>query len=67
MTWLLGRGAQGFQIEVPTVTSVVTQEDVRRLRSELVPGDVVTASISHPLGAADLGTQRTTIVAPRDV
>ena len=33
----------------------------------LVPGDVVTASISHPLGAADLGTQRTTIVAPRDV
>ncbi|NDD28295.1 MAG: hypothetical protein EB084_08545 [Proteobacteria bacterium] len=41
VTWLLGRGAQGFQIEVPTVTSVVTQEDVRRLRSELVPGDVV--------------------------
>ncbi|MEH3068346.1 MAG: fumarylacetoacetate hydrolase family protein [Aeromicrobium erythreum] len=33
----------------------------------LAPGDVVTASISHPQGAADLGTQRTTIVAPRDV
>jgi 2-keto-4-pentenoate hydratase/2-oxohepta-3-ene-1,7-dioic acid hydratase in catechol pathway len=33
----------------------------------LAPGDVVTASISHPRGAADLGTQRTIIVAPRDV
>jgi 2-keto-4-pentenoate hydratase/2-oxohepta-3-ene-1,7-dioic acid hydratase in catechol pathway len=30
----------------------------------LAPGDVVTASIQHPGGRADLGTQRTTIVAP---
>jgi 2-keto-4-pentenoate hydratase/2-oxohepta-3-ene-1,7-dioic acid hydratase in catechol pathway len=33
-------------------------------RPYLAPGDVVTASIQHPGGRADLGTQRTTIVAP---
>lgn len=33
-------------------------------RPYLQPGDVVTASIRHPRGLVDLGTQRTTIVAP---
>lgn len=33
-------------------------------RPYLQPGQVVTASISHPDGRVDLGTQRTTIVGP---
>lgn len=33
-------------------------------RPYLAPGQVVTASISHPDGLVDLGTQRTTIVGP---
>jgi 2-keto-4-pentenoate hydratase/2-oxohepta-3-ene-1,7-dioic acid hydratase in catechol pathway len=36
----------------------------QQARPYLAPGDVVTASIQHPGGRADLGTQRTTIVAP---